>query len=133
MGYIWKEPMKILGELEEAINSSEARYKYRINNLEKEVKELKDPLIKDEMIAKLTKERCEAIENMNRGFPITKEEQAGIEEWCNNHIKTKHGGNYYAGTIGGRWTYTFIPTSIGIIGKIKCSCCEESYKFQDLT
>lgn len=64
-------------------------------------------------------------------FEITPEEQTKIEKWQNKHIKKKHKGNNYHGAIGGNWTYEFIPTSIGYIGTVKCSCGEE-YTFREL-
>ena len=33
--------------------------------------------------------------------------------------------------VGGKYIYKFVPTSIGTIGKVVCSCGEE-FTFQDL-
>lgn len=80
---------------------------------------------KEEEILKL-KEEIKKIRNENRyGFSITEEENKAISEWMENHIKEKHNGNSYAGAIGGNFTYKFIPTSIGTIGEIQCSCGEK--------
>ena len=70
-------------------------------------------------------------DNYWRGFPISKEDDDRIKKWKEKHIKTKHNNNSYAGAIGGRFSYTFIPTSVGTIGTIKCSCGEE-FTFQDI-
>ena len=80
---------------------------------------------KDEEILKL-KEEIKKIRNENKyGFAITEEEHKVISEWMENHIKEKHNGNNYAGAIGGNFTYKFVPTSIGTIGEIHCSCGEK--------
>lgn len=64
-------------------------------------------------------------------FVITPEENNEINKWIDKHINEKHGGSHYAGAIGGRFTYKFIPTSIGEIGEIVCSC-GESFCFREL-
>lgn len=64
-------------------------------------------------------------------FEVTPKEREQIEEWKEQHIKEKHNGNDYAETIGGRYTYEFIPTSIGDIGTIKCGCGAE-FTFKEL-
>ena len=64
-------------------------------------------------------------------FEVSDKEMKDIEKWKKKHIKKKHGGSYYSGAIGGRFTYSFIPTSIGDIGTIKCSCGEE-HTFKEL-
>jgi hypothetical protein len=61
----------------------------------------------------------------------TEKETKAISEWINKHIEEKHGGNSYAGAIGGRFSYNFTPTSIGEIGVIKCSC-GDSFCFREL-
>ena len=85
----------------------------RINYLENENKALKDEHFKDETIAALTAE----IEDLERrdGFMIYPDESEKINEWLKDH-------NHYSGAVGGNITYSFTPTSIGIIGTVKCSC-----------
>lgn len=47
-------------------------------------------------------------------------------EWIKKHNLKKHGSEtVYCGAIGGGMTYIFTPTSIGTVGKIRCSCGEE--------
>lgn len=71
------------------------------------------------------------IELIN-GFGITKEENDAIAEWESKHNLEKHGSEtVYYGAAGGGMTYIFIPTGIGIIGKVRCSCGEE-FCFKDL-
>ena len=62
---------------------------------------------------------------------LSKEELAKINEWKEKHVEEKHDGSYYAGAIGGMFTYQFIPTSIGDIGEIICSCGEK-FCFREL-
>lgn len=50
-------------------------------------------------------------EEYHRGFPISNEEKAMIDEF-----KSQHKGYY--GAIGDGFMYQFIPTSIGISGTI---------------
>lgn len=83
---------------------------------------------KDDEIQKL-KSEIESLRNELRdirkySFEITPEEHEIIEDWKKKHIEEKHNGDSYAGAIGGRYKYIFVPTSIGTIGSIKCSCGE---------
>jgi len=64
-------------------------------------------------------------------FDTSKEEDIQIEKWQKKHIKKKHRNNTYSGAIGGRWTYEFVPTSLGDIGTIKCNCGDE-FVFREL-
>ena len=88
---------------------------------------------KDVEIQKLQKEINQLKNKKPEGFNfnISKEELAKINEWKEKHVEEKHNGSYYAGAIGGMFTYQFIPTSIGDIGEIKCSCGEK-YCFREL-
>lgn len=46
--------------------------------------------------------------------------------WNVIHLSKHHNGvEPYGGAIGGRLTYKFTPTSIGVIASVKCSCGEE--------
>lgn len=73
-----------------------------------------------ELEKKLEIERKRHNDSWN--FSIKPENVARIEEWQTKHEKEKHNSSGYAGTIGGRYTYEFTPTSIGTFGRIKCSC-----------
>lgn len=130
-GLIHGTTEEILDELTTRIKWDKETYEYRIKNLENKIAELEDPYHKDKEIKRLTKERDEAKENLYRGFPISETESYAIEHWMRKHVNEKHNGNSYAGAIGGRYSYTFQPTSIGTIGIVKCICGEE-FTFQDL-
>lgn len=64
-------------------------------------------------------------------FSIFPEEAEKIIAWQENHIKEKHNGKSYVGTIGGRFSYEFTPTSLGDIAVVKCSCGGE-FCFRDI-
>ena len=64
-------------------------------------------------------------------FNISKKEWEAIKQWQEKHIKEKHNENDYAGAIGGRYSFKWIPTSIGDVGIVKCSCGEE-FTFKEL-
>lgn len=90
---------------------------------------------KDEEIQEL-KNKIESLQNelwniSKYSFEITPEEYEAIEEWKKKHIEEKHNGDAYAGAIGGRYKYIFVPTSIGTVGSIKCSC-GETFCFSEL-
>lgn len=79
----------------------------------------------------------EMEKDLNRGFLITEKEYEAIQAWIRKHNEEVHGADYSAhkyrnsGAIGGAFTYEFIPTSIGVIGTVRCSC-GESFIFQNL-
>ena len=107
-----------------------------IERLQKQVKDLKAEHYKDEKLAELQRQLDEMKEDCSRGFPISKNEEASIERWKDSHIRKKHWDTKkkspkYAGAIGGRFTYQFIPTSIGIVGEVKCEC-GECFCFREL-
>lgn len=106
-------------------------------NLIKENKQLKEQNYKDKELTKM-KDRLSHMEaDYYRGFPISEDEQKSIQEWMDQHDQEAH--NCYTlddklrrgGCIGGTYKYEFIPTSIGVIGTVKCSC-GASFTFQDL-
>lgn len=85
---------------------------------------------KDEEIQKL-KEEIEDLKHRERkgiSFVVSEEELAEINAWQNEHINKYHGGDSYAGAIGGRFSYKFIPTSIGDIGYVYCDFCKKNHK-----
>lgn len=124
-------------ELCEEIKSEISERDLRIEYLEEENKKLKDKHYKDSEMQRMETELKEAKDDLYRGFSISKEEQEKIREWQLKHDAEKHGLNTIeqrlraGGCIGGRLTYHFIPTSIGTIGEVECSCGEK-FTFQDL-
>lgn len=119
------------------LKKHEEYQRQRIDWLVQENNKVKEDTYKNEELKKL-QERVEELERENRrGFPISDEEQEDINEWITRHEREVHGAvtvqdrMKLAGAIGGGYTYKFIPTSIGTIGYITCTCgCE--YCFSDL-
>lgn len=99
-----------------------------IASLQQEKEELLDEHYKDNKIQEMQKKYNEMRCDLNRGFPISEKESRAIRKWIDNHEKEHSGGH---GCCGGKYTYIFIPTSLGTIGTIKCSC-GASFDFQEL-
>lgn len=111
-------------------------YEKRIKYLEEENKKLKDEHYKDSEMQRMKTELKKAKDDLYRGFPISKEEEEKIKEWQLKHDAEKHGLKTMeqrlraGGCIGGRYTYQFVPTGIGTVGEIICSCGEK-FTFQN--
>lgn len=55
-------------------------------------------------------------------FELDEEQQEKFKEWnMSHHCELKE----YSGAIGGRLTFSFTPTSLGLITKVSCGCGEE--------
>lgn len=48
-------------------------------------------------------------------FQLTEEQRKKLNEWLANRPQKKA----YTGAIGGRYTYTFTPTGLGTVVKVK--------------
>ena len=110
--------------------------KRTVNNLRNKIKELTDSQYKDKKLREM-KDKLEAMQReYNRGFPITDKEWDAIETWKEKHDREVHSliecNERIGGAIGGRYTFEFIPTTIGIIGTIKCGSCGEKFTFREL-
>lgn len=111
-------------------------YEKRIKYLEEENKKLKDEHYKDSEMQRMKTELKKAKDDLYRGFPISKEEEEKIKEWQDKHDAEAHGLKtlkervHAGGCIGGRYTYQFVPTGIGTVGEIICSCGEK-FTFQN--
>jgi len=63
-------------------------------------------------------------------FTLDEDKLKKIGEWLNEHDKTcKFASRLSQGACGGRLSYMFTPTDIGVVTKVKCACGEE----KDLT
>lgn len=93
---------------------------------------LRDEKWRDEELQHWKEVANNAQEELHRGFGIDQDEADAIRAWQKEHEKKFHNGNSYRGAIGGGYTYEFVPTSIGTIGTIKCSCGEK-YCFRELS
>lgn len=109
-----------------------------IQRLTEENARLRSEHYKDKELQKMAEEVERLRAASMRGFTIDEEEGAQIKEWIEHHEKEVHhikdcnDAQEFQGCIGGNYTYTFVPTSIGVIGTIKCSQCGAELTFQDL-
>ena len=79
-----------------------------------ENKELKSEHYKDEELSKMKDRLDNMYKEYCQGFPITDKEEREIRKWKNRHFSRNS-----------TFTYEFIPTEIGIVGTVKCSCGDE--------
>lgn len=134
-------------DLDDALRAIKIRVKNNektIERLQGENARLKEEYYKDNELSAMKKELSDTkrmfqklIEDYNRGFPISKEEDEKIEAWKRKHLEEAHGAKTskerlnIGGAIGGVFKYEFTPTSIGVIGRVKCHCGEE-HIFQEI-
>ena len=126
--------MLMIGSIDECLDRIKAineNSKLRIEQLENENQYLREEYNKDEEIKKMQQELETTKKDLRRGFPISEREQKAIKEWQEKHdtevhgLKTLEDRLHAGGLIGGRYTYHFIQTSIGVSGTIQCSCVDE--------
>ena len=55
------------------------------------------------------------------GFTLTDDQQKQARQWVDSHTCSID----YSGAIGGKTTYSFTSTSIGVVEKVSCACGEE--------
>lgn len=56
-------------------------------------------------------------------FNVDKEESAKLNEWLKKHDEScRFADPEKQGAIGGRLTYSFTPTSLGCVAKVRCAC-----------
>jgi hypothetical protein len=115
----------------EIIHEKFSRQEAMLNRLSEENKNLHDEKYADVELQNMKHDLDLMREDYYRGFPISKDEMLTIEDWQKKHDETDHGVKSLAdamkleGVSGGRFTYLFVPTSLGVIGKIRCSCGKE--------
>ncbi|WP_143322956.1 hypothetical protein [Clostridium sp. HBUAS56010] len=118
-----------------AIRVRDKRNEDLIEKLKTMNKELREEYDRDNEIQKMQMELKKVRSDYYRGFPISESEKEAIDEWCNEHDKSVHGLDTLGkrlkagGCCGGRYSYHFVPTSIGVSGTIKCHCGAE-FEFQ---
>lgn len=109
----------------------------RIKRLLEKNKELHNEAYKDNELQNIKSELEKMKADYYRGFPISEEETELIKNWEMRHDEEVHGLTTddkklkAAGTIGGRYSYHFYPTSIGTLGVVRCRCGAE-FKFKEL-
>lgn len=56
-------------------------------------------------------------------FTLNEKEKSEVNEWLKKHNKTcKYKKNNISTAIGGRITYKFTPTSLGVVIVVECAC-----------
>ncbi len=85
---------------------------------------------------KLKKENADLkkiLEEKLVGFKLDDGERERLNTWLTKHNKKcKFNKPEFCGAIGGRLTYMFTPTSLGILVKVKCAC-EETIDLTDVS
>lgn len=97
-----------------------------------ELLRMRDEKWRDEELQKLKTENEQLYKRLQHGFYIHPKEQELINNWIENHAQQKHRGNGQGGVVGGMFSYTFTPTSVGTVGTIKCTLCGENFTFSDI-
>lgn len=90
---------------------------------------LKSETYAQDEVARMEKRYKEMQEDYYRGFPISKEEDKAIAAWQKAHTENIHNAKTpqqklaLEGVSGGRWSFIFVPTSLGISGVCRCGSC----------
>lgn len=141
--YIWNfEEGKYIEihSIEECIKSIQVINQDHVDTIERlkaENQELRNEHYKDKKIRELTQELQKIREDCRRGFAINERQAEAIRAWKESHDVSVHGLNTPTkrwaaeGVSGGRYSYHFVPTSIGTSGVIRCNCGAE-FEFQEI-
>ena len=62
---------------------------------------------------------------LNRGFPITEDEDTKIREWIEKHLTKRH-----KLIVNGRFKYEFQDFAEVSVGSVVCTECGESFTFR---
>lgn len=122
--------MQSIGECLNFISDEVNRKDGRIRYLIEENKKLKDKAYRDTELQRLQNRIAEMEEASRYGFKISKNEFDAINEWTKEHNASAHNNRSF-GACGGRYTYCFTPTGIGMHGVVRCSCGAE-FEFQEI-
>ena len=72
------------------------------------------------------------MQNFKYGFEITEEEMRTIKEWQQTHEQQYNDeDSLFANVIGEEYHYIFTPTTLGVIGKVRCQCGAE-FEFRSI-
>ena len=115
-----------LDEVKENLDYIISIKEQRIKSLEEENSELKN----NEYYRKLEDENKNLRKIISNSFIITEEENQKINDWKQKHIERCLGSEpMKIGAMGGMFTYTFQPTSLGSINECVCNLCKQKIKF----
>ena len=126
-GNIW-----IMDDIKKTLQQVYDHYRIVCNRndyLTKEIEKVKSEKYADEELTRLKSEYDKMKSDYYRGFPISEEEDKNIKEWIKNQQEKNPG---IGGTVGGRFTYKFIPTGLGTSGTIIDSFTGDEFTFQEL-
>ena len=117
---------KTIYPINECLENLKNLYEYQKAQIEKLAEknaELSAEGWKDKELEDMRRQVKEAKSELHNGFGIEPDMKKAVEDWQREHIKVRH-GHHTSGAIGGQFTYTFSPTSIGVFGTCTCSICQ---------
>ena len=94
-------------------------------NIEEENKRLRDEAYKDSELQMMKRKMQAMQEELNRGFPITEDEDTKIREWIEKHLTKRH-----KLIVNGRFKYEFQDFAEVSVGSVVCTECGESFTFR---
>ena len=96
-----------------------------ITRLREENKRLRDEAYKDSELQMMKRKMQAMQEELNRGFPITEDENTKIKEWIEKHLTKRH-----ILIVNGRFKYEFQDFAEVSVGSVVCTECGESFTFR---
>lgn len=118
---------KTIYPIDECIENLKNLYEYQKTQIEKLVEknaELSADGWKDKELQDMREQLNSAKNELHNGFGIKPDIKKAIEDWQREHIKVRHSHTQSRSAIGGEFTYTFSPTSIGTFGTCTCNICQ---------
>lgn len=96
-----------------------------ITRLREENKRLRDEAYKDSELQMMKRKMQAMQKELNRGFPITEDEDTKIREWIEKHLTKRH-----KLIVNGRFKYEFQDFAEVSVGSVVCTECGESFTFR---
>ena len=135
----WKGNGVTVPPIKELCASLQAKFEdeeARVKCLEEENRKLKEGIWEQEEVARLKEQNKRMKHDYYQGFPISDKEKEAIDKWHKEHQTPKEEGfkdwkDIYKPKGSHYLTYYFNPTSLGVCGKVKCSCGQE-FEFQSI-
>ena len=118
----WIHNIKSLSEISSDLLKFQIYNEDYINSLKNRIKNLEEDNFQDKTIQEALKEKDNAIAAMKNGFYILPEDKEKIDNWKREHERIKHTPDRRS-AIGGQYSYSFTPTSIGVFKSCECSSC----------
>lgn len=119
--------IKMAEEALDSVRKMVSGLRRKVEKAEHDVEALRAENWKDEQLLAMRRSMQEAVDDMNRGFPITKSELDSIYTWMKQHDTFVHNNPHqYHGASGGGFEFVFYPTGIGTAGDCICSSCKSS-------